>query len=50
MWWKGRVARPGLPSCTYIQAGHVHPVAHDHIDELVWGAVFSEEHFCVEDL
>lgn len=35
---------------TYIQAGHVHPVAHNHVDELVRGAILSEEHFCIEDL
>lgn len=44
-----RTRTPGA-GATYIQAGHVHPVAHDHIDELVWGAVFSEEHLRVEDL
>lgn len=37
-------------STTYIQAGHVHPVAYNHIDEFIWGAVFSEKHFCIEDL
>lgn len=35
---------------TYIEAGHVHPVAHNHIDEIIWRAVFSEEYLGVEDL
>lgn len=35
---------------TYIQAGHVHSVAHDHIDELIRGAILSEEYFRIEDL
>lgn len=41
----------GLGHCTtYIEAGHVHPVAHNHIDEIIWRAVFSEEYLGVEDL
>lgn len=35
---------------TYIKAGHIHPVAHDHINEFIWRAVFSEEYFSIEDL
>lgn len=40
----------GVGSATYIQARHVHPVAHDHINEFIRGAVLSEEHFRIEDL
>lgn len=35
---------------TYIQAGHIYAVAHNHVNELVWRAVFSEEDFSIEDL
>lgn len=35
---------------TYIEAGHIHPVAHNHIYEVIWRAVFSEEYLGVEDL
>jgi len=35
---------------TYIEAGHIHPVAHNHIDEVIWRAVFSEEYLSIEDL
>lgn len=46
-----RVPRVGWGTgATYIQAGHVHPVAHNHIDELIRGAVLSEEHLRIEDL
>lgn len=43
------VPPPTGPGATYIQAWHVHAVAHNHVYELVWGAVFSEEHLSVED-
>lgn len=35
---------------TYIEAGHIHPIAHNHIDEVIWRAVFSEEYLSAEDL
>lgn len=33
-----------------IQTGQIHTVGGDHVDELVLGAVFAEEHLGVEDL
>lgn len=41
----------GLGRCTtYIEAGHIHPIAHNHIDEVIRRAVFPEEYLGIEDL